>query len=582
MAAREANLRDQEKDAPTQRSSAREKISLVVDRPSTGDGALLILPFAAPRGEEVFGRQLAQVLQSRLRALPRLVVGHGQLLASVGSRRRYVPLHRTLSLDQARTCGVGWGAASVLSGSIALHPTLRWSLIVREPGSGKVLFEDTLIGEPEDLLDAPGDVALAVAGALGLAVGNTDQEQVGRRETDSLEALLTYLRALDRRPAHGVEQGDAESFFKGLLRALALDPTFKLPLDLLVACATNQGEEATLADLLVVLGGSNAEEVAAGAALARELEEQGHGAQAEAVAATVLKHESAPVSALAVVMRLAYQARDLPRARVLVNAVLDLDPEHAGAHEVLGNLLASAERFPGAAIHWEVALEQNPHHAKVLMRLGSYLVATGEYQRAYELLSRALVLGAMTPDALYKLGIAAYRLGLAGEAIAPLNQALQLEPERAHVHALLARCYQRLGRNDLARVYDGRALQIAPTYWPSALALGHEALNQGRTAEALNAYTTVARLRPDLPEALYGWGIALVAGNLIAEGVEALSRARDLSPNSVPVLCALAMAHLKHGNLEAARHAVEQAERLDPNSTDVEYCLHELAAGGQS
>jgi tetratricopeptide (TPR) repeat protein len=296
----------------------------------------------------------------------------------------------------------------------------------------------------------------------------------------------------------------------------------------------------------------------------------------------VLKYESAPVSARAVVMRLAYQARDLPRARALVNAVLDLEPEHGGAHEVLGNLLAGAERFPGAAIHWEVALEQNPRHAKVLMRLGSYLVATGEYQRAYELLSRALVLGAMTPDALYKLGIAAYRLGLAGEAIAPLNQALQREPERAHIHALLARCYQRLGRDDLARVYDGRALQIAPTYWPSALALGHGALNQGRTAEALKAYTTVARMRPDLPEALYGWGIALVASNLIPEGVEALSRARDLSPTSVPVLCALAMAHLKSGNLDAARQAVDRAEKLDPDSTDVEYCLHELASCEQS
>ncbi len=89
-------------------------------------------------------------------------------------------------------------------------------------------------------------------------------------------------------------------------------------------------------------------------------------------------------------------------------------------------------------------------------------------------------------------------------------------------------------------------------------------------------------MRPDLPEALYGWGIALVASNLIPEGVEALSRARDLSPTSVPVLCALAMAHLKSGNLDAARQAVDQAEKLDPDSTDVEYCLHELASCEQS
>ncbi|HVA88361.1 MAG TPA: tetratricopeptide repeat protein [Chloroflexota bacterium] len=582
MAAREANLRDQEEDALAQRLPAREKISLVVDRPSSGEGALLILPFAAPRGEEVFGRQLAQVLQSRLRALPNLVVGHGQLLASVGNRRRYVPLHRTLSLEQVRTCGAGWGAAYVLYGTIALRPTLRWSLIVREPGSGKVLFEDTLVGEPHDILDAPGDVALAVVAALGLAVDEPCQEQLGRRETDNLEAMLAFLRALDLRPTHGVEHGDAEALYAGLLRALTLDSTFRPPLDLLVAGAIGGDEGTTPEDLLTVLREIGAEGAAAGAVLARELEEQGHNTQAEAVATIVLDHEPAHIAALAVVMRLAYQARDIPRARAFVHAVLDLEPEHAGAHEMLGNLLATSERFPGAAIHWEVALEQNHNQPKVLMRLGSYLVAAGEYQRAYELLSEALELGTVTPDALYKLGIAAYRLGRAGEAIAPLHRALQREPERAHIHALLARCYQRLGRDDLARVYDARALQIAPTYWPSALALGHGALNQGQTAEALEAYTTVVRIRPDLPEALYGWGIALVASNLIAEGVEALSRAHDLAPDSVPVLCALAMAQLKYGNLEAARQAVDLAETLDPNSTDVEYCLHELAGYQQS
>jgi cytochrome c-type biogenesis protein CcmH/NrfG len=107
-------------------------------------------------------------------------------------------------------------------------------------------------------------------------------------------------------------------------------------------------------------------------------------------------------------------------------------------------------------------------------------------------------------------------------------------------------------------------------------------LNRGQTAEALEAYTNVVRIRPDLPEALYGWGIALVASNMIAEGVEALTRARDLAPESVPVLCALAMAHLKDGNSEAAHQAVEAAARLNPASADVRYCLNELAGNQES
>jgi cytochrome c-type biogenesis protein CcmH/NrfG len=122
-----------------------------------------------------------------------------------------------------------------------------------------------------------------------------------------------------------------------------------------------------------------------------------------------------------------------------------------------------------------------------------------------------------------------------------------------------------------------RALHLAPSYWPSALALGHGALTRGQTAEALDAYTAVVRVRPDLPEALYGWGIALVAGQMIAEGMEALGRARDLQPRSVPVLCALAIAQLKSGEIEAARQTVAEAQLLDPGSADVQYCLEELA-----
>jgi tetratricopeptide (TPR) repeat protein len=576
MAARDSHLRDRTADVPAQHSHTREKISLVVDRPPGPGGSLLTLPFASPPGEEVYGRQIAQVLQHRLRAIPHLVVGHGQLIAAAGNRRRYVPLHRTLELDQVRTCGAGWGAAVVVYGAFALEPTLRWSVILREMSSDKVLFDDTLVGEPEDLLDICGDIALALATALGLGVDEAAQEQIGRRETDDREALLAYLRALDRHPLHGVEP-DAGPFYADLLRVLAMDPTFQPPLDLLVSGAASREDGSVPDEFLAALRDLGDQGMVGGALVAQSLDDQECLTQAEAVAAAVLAHDPGQLTALAVTMRLAYQVRDLPRARLLVQTVLDRDGEHPAAHEVLGNLLAGADRFPGAAIHWEIALAQQPRRLKVLMRLGSYLVSAGEYERAYDLLSEAFTLGMASPDALYKLGVAAYRLGRASEAIPPLHRALQREPERAHLHALLARCYLRVERPDLAEMHDTRALHFAPTYWPSALALGHSALNRGQTAEALAAYTAVVRARPDLPEALYGWGIALVARNLIAEGMEALARARELQPDSVHVLCALAMAQLKHGETLAARQTVAEAERLDSDSADVQYCLHELA-----
>src|SRR5260370_14353859 len=350
MAAQEANLRDQADDATGQRPLERgEGIWLVVDRPSPNRQSLLVLPFAAAYGEEVFGRQIGHVLQHRMQALAGMTTGHGQLIAMAAGRRRYVSLHHSLPGEQARTCGTGWGAGSVLYGAIALQPTLRWTLILRDVATGQVLFEDTLIGEAEDLLDAPGDVAVAIAEALGFAVDDAQQDRMARRETDRLDALLLYLQAMDMRPQHDVEQSSVEGMRKGLLHALVLDPSFALASNALVADLAAAPTEQAPGEWAAVLRDAGEGGMAAATLLAQTLEEQGQDEQANLLACAILEVEPLHEPALAIAMRLAYHARDFSRARTLVQTLLDVQAEHAGGHEILGNLLAAADRFPGAA-----------------------------------------------------------------------------------------------------------------------------------------------------------------------------------------------------------------------------------------
>jgi tetratricopeptide (TPR) repeat protein len=192
------------------------------------------------------------------------------------------------------------------------------------------------------------------------------------------------------------------------------------------------------------------------------------------------------------------------------------------------------------------------------------------------MLSKADALGVSTHDSLYQLGVSAYRLGLIDEAIAALAAGIQLNPDLPYLHIMLARCYTRTGNNALASNHDARALELLPSYWPSALAIGYTALNQGKIDAALTAYTLVASARPDLPEALYGLGIALIASNMILDGLEALIRARELAPENVAVLCAVTLAYLRVGKINEARAAVNEAIRLDPENVDVVHCATEV------
>lgn len=578
MATQETSLRDHEEGAMAGREAQGEKISLVVDQPAPSERAVLIVPFATARNEEALGRQIGLVLQHRLQGLAGLTTGHGQLIAVMNGTRRYLPLYRVLSSQQALACGKSWNATAVLYGSITVQPALRWSVTLHEVRGGRILFEDTLVGEAEDLLDAPGDIARVIANALEIAIDEDARAVMEGRETARLDALLTYMQAVDQRPQHGVAPGDQESIRRQLLRALALDPTFRAPATLLIADITSTPEGGVLDALIATMETTGAYGAAGAAALALALEEQGLSEQAAALAAAVLAQEPLQERALALASRHAFRTGHFAAARTLVQTWLDVQPEDPAAHELLGNLLAAVERFPGAAQHWQIALEHNPNQPRVLLRLGSYLAVAGEYRQAYALLRQANEMGQATAESLYQLGVVSYRLGLVREAIAALHLALRHDPDRGNAHVMLARCYQRVGRGDLAQIHDGRALELLPTYWPSALAMGHAALSRGQIAEAIEAYALVVRARPDLPEALYGLGRALIAGNRGDDGLAILLRARELRPNDVPILCALASAYLRAGMRANAEETLVTAAALAPTSAAIARCERELFA----
>ncbi len=574
MATQESGLRDLGASASARRDAVSEKLSMVVDGPSTDGLSLLILPFSTPQGEEAIGRRVGELVQRRMSAVSDLTTGHGLLVATGPEGRRYVPIYSPLSDEQAYSCSASWRADYVLSGAITLNPALRWNLTLREAARRITLFEDALIGDPEDLLDAAGDVAITMANALGLQLSDDQLEQIESRETGRLDALLSYLNGADMRAQHGITRANPLGARAKLFEALALDPDFEAPAAVLAAeIAANAAGDTAADELIEAMEFWGEQGVVALERVARILEQDGFNVQAAVLTSAVLGQQPDNVHALALAGLQAYRAGHFARAGRIVQRLLDIDPEHPTAYVLQGNLLAAANRIAGAAIQWEIALQLDPDQPKVLLRLGSYLATAGEHQRAFDVLKHVDAMGASTADSLYQLGVAAYRLGRIDEAIGALTAAIELTDDLPYLHIMAARCYVRAGRDDAADWHNKRALELLPSYWPAALAVGYAALNQGRIAGALEAYTLVASAKPDLPEALYGLGIALMASNMDGDALEALVRARELDPRSVSILCALTLCLLRNDRLEDARAAVAIAAQLAPNNEDVAHCI---------
>jgi tetratricopeptide (TPR) repeat protein len=485
MATQGSGLRDQ--GAAATRNAMAEKLSMVVDCPATGDCNLLILPFSTPQGEEVLGRRIAELVQRRMRAVPEVVTGHGLLVLTGPEGRRYAPIHHALSDEQAYSCSASWRAQYVLSGSITLTPALRWSLTLRDTTRKTILFEDTLIGDPEDVLDAPGDVAITMANALGLQLSDDQIDQVEGRETSRLDALLAYLSGADLRTQHGITRAIPADSRAKLFEALTLDPDFEAPAALLAAEFAANAGGGVIDDLIETMEAWGEPGVLAVERVVRILEQDGLNAQAAELASAVLGQQPDNAGALALAGQQAYHSGHFARARRIVQRLLDIAPNNPAAYVLQGNVLAANNRVAGAAIQWELALELDPDQPKVLLRLGSYLATAGQYQRAYDVLSEVDAKGASTPDSLYQRAFAAYRLGRIDEAIQACVSGIALSDTLPYLHIMAAHCYVRAGRDDAAEWHHKRAFELLPSYWPSALALGYGALNQGRTQETGSA-----------------------------------------------------------------------------------------------
>jgi TolB-like protein/Tfp pilus assembly protein PilF len=175
----------------------------------------------------------------------------------------------------------------------------------------------------------------------------------------------------------------------------------------------------------------------------------------------------------------------VPLGKAAARKALEFDDKLAEAHAAYGGLLCTEYKFAEARPHLERAIELDPNYAiahevlglEVLMNLGEANRGLAELRRAQALDPLSLIVNTL-------LGIAYYRLHDYDRAEAQLRKTLELDPNFHLARELLAQTFDMQGRFDEAIAECRKGLETSDA--PAILAtLGHAYARAGNRNEAL-------------------------------------------------------------------------------------------------
>jgi tetratricopeptide (TPR) repeat protein len=158
---------------------------------------------------------------------------------------------------------------------------------------------------------------------------------------------------------------------------------------------------------------------------------------------------------------------DRQQADALLRRALDLEPNRAATHFVLGALRRHQGRMPEAAEAYQTAIALDRNYARAYLSLGLTLAHMGRAEEAIALAQRAMRLNPRDPniaDHFFVLGKAQILLGRSDEAIESLRRANAANPRLWYVHMDLAAAYGMQQRIDEAKPELAESLRLRPEF----------------------------------------------------------------------------------------------------------------------
>jgi len=282
-----------------------------------------------------------------------------------------------------------------------------------------------------------------------------------------------------------------------------------------------------------------------------------------------------------------------PSAAVpLLEQVLAADPGYKQAHYLLGLAFRALSRETEAADQLALGLDGQARYLDdpLSAELRTYLVnsvgqfaaasdlfAAGQYAASLALCERILKKQPDDKNVLIKAGAAALELARYDRAFELLNRALALDEAEYRVHTNLAECYLRSQRLDEAMQHADRAIELAPETARARTVRARILANRGRFEEAYVELKQAVQL--NARNAMTHVALTEVCAQL-GRTDEALTWCRSavrLDPSYLPARFNLALLTLRSGDVDGAAVMIAELDRMAKDHPRVAFLKDELA-----
>lgn len=180
--------------------------------------------------------------------------------------------------------------------------------------------------------------------------------------------------------------------------------------------------------------------------------------------------------------------------------MVELAPDSARSHQVLGDAYFAEQRFDKAAGEYQAAIKLEPKKPDLHYALGDAYFKQSHFSLALNSFNSVLQLDPLNSEAYLMRGEALIQLGEVREALEPLNKSLELNPELTRAHVLLGKVYGAQGNVEEAmRHLEAAAEGDKDGSVHYQLSVLYRKLNQPeKAAAALRAFQQLRKVVPSV------------------------------------------------------------------------------------
>ena len=270
-----------------------------------------------------------------------------------------------------------------------------------------------------------------------------------------------------------------------------------------------------------------------------------------------------------------YEADDLERAMVDLDAALRLDPKYVPALIERAYLWLWRNKLDQALADVSKAIELDPRNSYAFVERGVFEYNKKEYDKAERDFQTAIELGSRTAVIYIARGMIFLNKHETNKAYSEFNQAQEIDPRHPDAYAAFASLFLMRGKTDKAMKVLDQAVEIDPLCADSHGNRAVVLLSLGRYDKAIDDLDEVVKVAPNSVRALRerAWILATCPDAKVRNGEQAVSsatRACELTDWKDPhCLSTLAAAHAESGQFEEAVERQQKAiELLTDKSPD--------------